>query len=163
MSATPNKVMPASIASFTTFLEASRSIRPPRLLQPRPISETRRPERPRLRIFMRWISLSPCRRVPVQQRPERHDAVRIDGRMTLIIMGLDVPEIDGLAEARLLKEKSCVVPKRFVIGDAAQVAFEMTVIDGIETHQRGEQADIRFGERVADQEALLRKSGFEPV
>src|SRR6201747_155472 len=102
MSATSNKVMPASIASFTTFPEASRSIRPPRLLQPRPIAETRRPERPRLRIFMRWISLSPCRRIPVQQRPERHDAIRVDGRMALVIMALDMPEIDRLAEARLL-------------------------------------------------------------
>src|SRR5438270_4300017 len=52
MSAVSNKVMPRSIALWITFREDSRSMRWPKLLQPRPTAETRRPEPPRLRICM---------------------------------------------------------------------------------------------------------------
>src|SRR3954447_2428252 len=41
--------MPRSIALWTTLRVASRSMRPPKLLQPRPTTETRRPDFPRLR------------------------------------------------------------------------------------------------------------------
>src|SRR5216683_949305 len=51
MSAVSKRVMPRSSALWTTLREASRSIRPPKLLQPSPTSETSRPERPRLRCF----------------------------------------------------------------------------------------------------------------
>src|SRR5579863_361730 len=44
--------MPRSIALWITLREASRSMRWPKLLQPRPTAETRRPEPPRLRISM---------------------------------------------------------------------------------------------------------------
>src|SRR5450432_2843667 len=52
MSAVSNRVMPRSIALWITLREASRSVRWPKLLQPRPTAETRRPEPPRLRICM---------------------------------------------------------------------------------------------------------------
>src|SRR4029077_4853878 len=52
MSAVSNRVMPRSIALWITLREASRSMRWPKLLQPRPTAETRRPEPPRLRICM---------------------------------------------------------------------------------------------------------------
>src|ERR1700722_4152369 len=44
--------MPQSSALCTTLRVASRSIRPPKLLQPRPTSETLRPDLPRLRSCM---------------------------------------------------------------------------------------------------------------
>src|SRR5262245_4789924 len=44
--------MPLSIALSMTLRVDSSSIRPPKLLQPRPTRETRRPERPRLRVSM---------------------------------------------------------------------------------------------------------------
>src|SRR5436853_2694471 len=50
MSAVSNRVMPRSIALWMTLREVSRSVRWPKLLQPRPTAETRRPEPPRLRI-----------------------------------------------------------------------------------------------------------------
>src|SRR5450631_2537660 len=50
MSAVSNRVMPRSIALWITLREASKSMRWPKLLQPRPTAETRRPELPRLRI-----------------------------------------------------------------------------------------------------------------
>src|SRR5579871_3387186 len=52
MSAVSNSVTPRSIALWITLREASRSMRWPKLLQPRPTAETRRPEAPRLRISM---------------------------------------------------------------------------------------------------------------
>src|ERR1700753_288658 len=52
MSAVSNSVMPRSIALWITLREASRSMRMPKLLQPMPTAETRRPEPPRLRISM---------------------------------------------------------------------------------------------------------------
>src|SRR5262249_48531524 len=52
MSAVSNKVTPRSSARWITLREASRSVRWPKLLQPRPTTETRRPEPPRLRICM---------------------------------------------------------------------------------------------------------------
>src|SRR3954447_10247001 len=52
MSAVSNSVMPRSMARWITLREASRSVRWPKLLQPRPTAETRRPEPPRLRICM---------------------------------------------------------------------------------------------------------------
>src|SRR5271154_553200 len=52
MSAVSNSVTPRSIALWITLREASRSMRWPKLLQPRPTAETRRPELPRLRISM---------------------------------------------------------------------------------------------------------------
>src|SRR5262249_40466966 len=44
--------MPRSIALWITLRDFSRSVRWPKLLQPRPTAETRRPEPPRLRICM---------------------------------------------------------------------------------------------------------------
>src|ERR1700679_4313545 len=52
MSAVSNSVTPRSIALWITLREVSRSMRWPKLLQPRPTAETRRPEPPRLRICM---------------------------------------------------------------------------------------------------------------
>src|ERR1700709_280787 len=52
MSAVSNSVTPRSIALWITLREVSRSVRWPKLLQPRPTAETRRPEPPRLRICM---------------------------------------------------------------------------------------------------------------
>ena len=49
-------VMPWSIAASITRREASSPMRPPKLLQPSPTAETRRPERPRLRICIEHAS-----------------------------------------------------------------------------------------------------------
>src|ERR671934_43166 len=53
MSAVSKSVMPASSAASTTARVASRSIRPPKLLQPSPTTETSGPSRPNRRVRMR--------------------------------------------------------------------------------------------------------------
>src|SRR3569833_3414973 len=55
MSAVSNRVTPRSIALWMTLREVSRSVRWPKLLQPMPTAETRRPEPPRLRICIRTV------------------------------------------------------------------------------------------------------------
>src|ERR1700756_5031448 len=45
--------MPRSSALWTTLRVAARSMRPPKLLQPRPTTETRRPDFPRFRCSIR--------------------------------------------------------------------------------------------------------------
>src|SRR5208282_6132370 len=45
--------MPRSSALWTTLRVAARSMRPPKLLQPRPTTDTRRPDFPRLRCSIR--------------------------------------------------------------------------------------------------------------
>ena len=84
-------------------------MRPPKLLQPRPIADTRRPDAPRLRIskvrfLMSMAGLDPVsegeqashilaafrRLVKVEQRSGRNDAGRIDPPVALVIVPLDV-------------------------------------------------------------------------
>src|SRR4051794_8928896 len=75
--------MPRSIALWMTLREVSRSVRWPKLLQPSPTAETRRPEPPRLRICMdnpvRWGSARresivtrerPCRKAALLRRAQ---------------------------------------------------------------------------------------------
>src|SRR3546814_19462236 len=52
MSAVSRGVMPRSSALWTTARVSSRPMRPPKLLQPSPTSDTRRPDRPRFRYSM---------------------------------------------------------------------------------------------------------------
>src|SRR4051812_46160347 len=76
MSAVSNSVTPRSIALWITLRDVSRSVRWPKLLQPSPTAETRRPEPPRLRICMvilceggRWDRiLAPRRRARKARR-----------------------------------------------------------------------------------------------
>src|SRR5258705_8187331 len=67
--------MPSSIALSTTLREASRSMRPPKLLHPIPTTETSRPDDPRLRSSIIRLPLeddtgSGCR-PPTESGPRR--------------------------------------------------------------------------------------------
>jgi hypothetical protein len=48
--------------------------------------------------------LAPVRRVEVEDRPQRDHSGRVDGGVALVIVALDVPQIDGLGDARGLVE-----------------------------------------------------------
>src|SRR5215218_4421766 len=77
ISAVSNSVTPRSIALWITLREVSRSVRWPKLLQPRPTAETRRPEPPRLRICMenpvggREVRAALWRALPASARCDR--------------------------------------------------------------------------------------------
>src|SRR5437660_729618 len=85
MSAVSNSVMPRSIALWITLREVSRSVRWPKLLQPRPTAETRRPAPPRSRICMDWayggetrarVTLKSCGAERVMDRADQRGAGR---------------------------------------------------------------------------------------
>src|SRR5438309_3902635 len=81
MSAVSNSVMPRSSARWITLREVSRSVRWPKLLQPSPTADTRRPEAPRLRISMgdpcqRWAGAHCDCGAPPQQAARRVAAIQ---------------------------------------------------------------------------------------
>src|SRR3984957_20158094 len=80
---------------------------------------------------------------------DRHDAARVQLRMALVIMVLDMLEVDGLGYARLGVEFAQIARQIPVIGDAADVAFEMADKDRIETDQRGDQPPVGLGDALA--------------
>ena len=74
--------------------------------------------------------------------------------MTAVIVPLDVIEIDGVRDARHLIQIAQIIPKICIVDDAPQIAFEVAVIDGVETYERREQPPIRFGDLPPDQITL---------
>ena len=103
------------------------------------------------------------RRGKIELRSERHDAAGIDLFVAAVIVPLDVIHVHGLGHARHLVEITEIVREVRIVGDPAQVAFEMADIDGVETHQRGEEPPVRFGRDVADQIAGRRQPPLDLV
>jgi hypothetical protein len=104
------------------------------------------------------------RREPARQiRPEGDDAGRVDAGVHLVVVPLDVVEVDGVTEPRRLVEVAGVRPQDLILRQLPAVALEVAVIDGVEADQRGEQPDVRLGDRVADQIALPRQPPGEQL
>jgi hypothetical protein len=80
-----------------------------------------------------------------------------------VVVVLDVAEIDGLGDARVLVELAGVGPEVPIVDEPPEVALEVADIDGIEADQRREQPPVGLGERVAGQIALARQALLEPV
>ena len=69
-------------------------------------------------------------------------------------MPLNVREIDGFGNTRLLIQLSQVAGQIGVIGNTLPVALEVADVDGIEAHQSGEQSPVGLGDLRTDQIAL---------
>ena len=80
-----------------------------------------------------------------------------------VVMALDVIEVDGLAETALLKQIARVGPKMRVVDDSPQVALEVAEVDAVETHERGEETDVRLGQLAVHEVPLRREAGLHPV
>ena len=94
--------------------------------------------------FMRsGESAAVVRRGEIDQRSDRHDAGRIDVAMAAIIVAFDVIEADSVSESRHLIEIAQIVSKIWIVDDAPQIAFEVTVVNGVEGDQRGEKPPVR--------------------
>ena len=96
-------------------------------------------------------TLAAVRALQIELRSQRDDAIRIDVLVAHVVMPLDVIEVHRLANTGRLVEIAHVAGKIQVVFDAAQVALEVAVVHGIETHERREQAPVRLGERIADE------------
>ena len=80
-----------------------------------------------------------------------------------VIVTLDMINVDGVSKAGMLVQVARIAPQVRIIDESPQVAFEVTVVYGVEACQRRKQPNIRFGNRVPYQEALRGQAGFEPI
>ena len=78
-------------------------------------------------------------------------------------MHLDMVEMYRLGHARDLIERARVVPQFGEIHQAVAIAFEVAVVDRIETQQRREEPPVCFGDLLAKQEGLRAETALEPV
>lgn len=92
----------------------------------------------------------------IDERPDRHDAGWIDLPLAAVIMPLDLIDVNRLGNSGHRIEVAQIIPQVGIIGDTPQVAFEMTVIDGVKANERGKEPPIRFGDLPPDQIALPR-------
>ena len=92
----------------------------------------------------------------IDNRPDRHDARRINFLVRHIIMTLDVIDADGLGDSRLLIEIEQVALQTRVIDDPAKIAFEMAVIHDIEPDQGAKQSPIGLDDSLLEQIAAVR-------
>jgi hypothetical protein len=69
------------------------------------------------------------------------------------VVPLDVVEVDRVAEARRLEQVAGIRPQRGELAELVAVALEVAVVDGVEAHERGEQAHVGLGDRVAHEVA----------
>ena len=74
-------------------------------------------------------------------------------RVRHVVMALDMIEVDGLGDARLLIQVHQVTLEVGVIDDATDVAFKVTVIDDVEPDERAEKAPVSFDDAFIEQVA----------
>jgi hypothetical protein len=86
----------------------------------------------------------------INNRSDRHDTGRIDVAVTAIIVPFNVIEIDGIGDARYLIEIAQIIPEIWIVDDAAQITFEVTVVNGVEADQRGEQPPVSLSDASAN-------------
>src|SRR4051794_8228142 len=76
------------------------------------------------------------REPPVEIRPVRHDAGRVDVAVHDVVVPLDVVEVDRVPEARRLEQIPRIRPQHRQLRQLVPVALEVAVIDGVEACQR---------------------------
>src|SRR5260221_2060375 len=106
--------------------------------------------------------LESARRQEVELRPDGDNARRVERRVALIIVPLDMREIDGRSDARVLVELAGIISEVRVVDEPPHIAFEMPYIDGIKAHERCEQPPIRFSQALAAELSLGSEPAFEP-
>ncbi len=72
------------------------------------------------------------RRVPVNDRAERHDPVRIDRAVAGIVVQLVVLEINRFGDAGPLIEIPRITPQVRVIHQTSEITFEVSEINRVE-------------------------------
>ena len=68
-------------------------------------------------------------------------------------MAHDVVHVDRACHAGHLVQFPQVAWQVRIVGNAADIAFEMANVDGVEAKQGGEESPIRFGDDFANQVA----------
>ena len=99
--------------------------------------------------------------VEVERRHHGDDSRRIDRAVRLVVMSADLLERDGVLDARPLVEIAQVRPEVAVLGNLAHRAFEVDLVDGVESDQSREQAPIGLERFGAEQEPARAEAGVE--
>lgn len=91
-------------------------------------------------------------------------------RMTPVIMLLDMLEVGRILERRVVPVKVLqpLVDVRVPVADGPSIALEVTVINGIEAHDRRVEPDVCLGESITDEERrlsgmLCREHALDPI
>ena len=88
-------------------------------------------------------------RVQIEGRADRHDAGGIYLIMRHVIVPLDVVEVHRRGYPVVLIQIAQVRPEVRVVDNAAKVAFEVAMLDRIESDQRREKAPVGFSHTLA--------------
>src|SRR3954454_18222115 len=97
----------------------------------------------------------------VKQGSDRDDPGWIDRTVALVIVPPDMLEIHRRGDAWQLIDVTRKGRQIRIIDDAADVALEVPDIDRVEADQRREQADVGFGQAVAQQEPPIGEPPLE--
>ena len=96
------------------------------------------------------------RRRQIKRGTDWNNAGRIDFGMRHVVVALDVVEVDGTRDAGLLIQVHQVALQVWIIDDAADIAFEMAVINDVEPNERAEKSPIGFDDTIVEQITALR-------
>src|SRR6266576_4814331 len=106
---------------------------------------------------------APVRTSEIKLRTERNDAARIDVVVRKVIVTFDVIKVHGLGDARQLVEIEQKTVEVWIINDAAEIAFEVDVIDRVEPDQRTEEPPICFHRFRAEQVTTRGQAMFQLI
>src|SRR5690606_2606796 len=99
----------------------------------------------------------------IEVGPDGHDAGGVEGAVAAVVMPLDVSEVHGGGNARLVVELAGEPPQVGIVDDAPPVALEVQVVHGVEADERREEPPVGLGDRVARQPAAPCEPLLEPV
>ena len=91
--------------------------------------------------------MRPCE---IDYRADGDDSRRINFGVRHVVMPLDVIEVHGVRDSGLLVQVHQIPLQVRVIDNAAQIAFEMAVINGVEPHERAEKSPVRFDDAIIE-------------
>src|SRR5882724_6099095 len=95
-------------------------------------------------------SLAIVRFPQIKHGTERNDAVRVNLRVRHVVMTLDMIEIDGIGDARLLIQIHQITLQIWVIDNSAQIALEMAVINRVEPNKSAKKPPVRLDNTVPE-------------
>ena len=95
------------------------------------------------------LSFALVRLREIEQRADGNDARWINLTVRDVVVTFDVIKVDSIGDAWLLIQVHQVSLQVGIIENASQVAFEVAVINRVETHERAEQSPVCFDNTVA--------------
>ena len=91
----------------------------------------------------------------IEERADGHNSGRINFSVGHVIMTLDVIEIDRVGNSWLLIQIHQITLQVRVIDDAAQIAFEVSVINDVEPDERAEKSPVGFDDPALEKKTAL--------